>query len=169
MARVILGIGGNSGDRLENLMLAGGLIYDRLGKIVIFSPIIQSEPWGFQSENKFLNQVLVVETEARPDQLLKVCLGIETQFGRQRTGEYSDRRMDIDILFYDDMIISEEELTIPHPRLQERLFVLKPLASICPEFIHPVSGLTIKELLKSCDDNSETSWFKGSYSLPLLP
>ncbi len=169
MAEVILGIGGNSGDRLTNLMLVGGLLFDRLGSITYYSPIIESEPWGFQSDNWFLNQILVVETEAKPAQLLRVCLDIEAFLGRHRTKTYSDRIMDIDILFYDDIVLSEEGLIIPHPRLHERLFILKPLNSIRPKHVHPVLGLTVQELLESCEDDSKTKWFKGSYSLPLLP
>lgn len=89
--------------------------------------------------------------------------------GRERTSSYSDRSMDIDILFYDDQVISDDQLIIPHPRLHRRLFVLMPLASICPELKHPVLGSTINELLDSCDDDSETRWFKGSYSFPVFP
>ena len=169
MAEVILGIGGNTGDRLTNLMLASGLLNERLGSITGFSPIIESEPWGFQTDNWFLNQILVVETNTRPDQLLKVCLDIETIMGRHRTKTYSDRIMDIDILFYDELVFSEGGLIIPHPRLHERLFVLKPLYSIRPKQIHPVLGLTVQEMLETCEDDSKTKWFKGSYSLPLLP
>ncbi len=150
-------------------MLAGRLINDRLGKIAIFSPIIESEPWGFQSDNWFLNQILVVETDAKPARLLEVCLEIEAYLGRHRATAYIDRIMDIDILFYDNLVLSKEGLVIPHPRLHERLFILKLLTSICPEFVHPVLGLTIQELLEFCEDDSKTKWFKGSYSVPLLP
>lgn len=169
MCEVILGIGGNTGDRLKNLLMTGGLLADRAGCIVAFSPIVESEAWGFQSENWFLNQILIIETSLRPDELLEVCQDIEAKLGRTRAADYSDRRMDIDILFYDNMVLSEGELIIPHPRLHQRLFILKPLAFLRPDYIHPGFGMSIKEMLDSCTDTTKTNWYRSDQSSVLLP
>ena len=169
MAQVIIGLGGNTGDRIKNLLLAGGLLVERVGRIVEFSPIIESEPWGFQSENCFLNQILIMETALSPSKVLEECLAIEQTLGRQRTVDYSDRRMDIDILFYDDLVIAEEGMIIPHPRLHERLFILMPLVHLRPDFIHPILGLSTKKMLESCSDTTKTNWYKADHSTVLLP
>jgi len=169
MAEVILGIGGNEGDRLRNLLLAGGRLSEKLGMITAFSPVIESEPWGFSSEKWFLNQILIIETESDPGYLLEVCNEVEKMFGRERTASYTDRSMDIDILFYNGLVLKKESLEIPHPRLHDRLFILKPLVLLRPDLIHPVLGMSIAELLNTCRDKSRTRWLKGSYSSPLLP
>lgn len=169
MAEVILGIGGNDGDRLKNLLLAGGLLSDKIGKMTACSPIVESEPWGYKSQNWFLNQILIFDTNLKPAQLIKICLDTEEVLGRVRTGVYTDRLMDIDILFYDDQLISEENLSIPHPRLHERLFILKPLEKIRPLLIHPIIGLTVKKMLDACEDTCEANWFEADYSTDLLP
>lgn len=169
MERVILGIGGNTGDRLKNLGIVNDIIEERVGSVILSSPIIESEPWGYESNNYFLNQILVVETEKKPDLLLSLCTDIETSLGRQRKANYADRTMDIDILFYGQLVYEQKGLIIPHPRLHERLFILKPLVSIYPDFLHPLMGKTAKELLESCKDKSKTWWFEEDYSVPLLP
>ena len=169
MAEVIIGIGGNLGDRLSNLLKGGGFLAQKIGNITAFSPVIESEPWGFDSDNKFLNQILIFETELSPIDILKVCLETEQKFGRQRSTCYIDRVIDIDILFYNDDIIKEDVLTVPHPRIQDRLFILKPLEQIRPGLIHPVSGKSVIEMLAECPDKSATSWLKEGYSTVLLP
>ncbi len=158
MAEVILGIGGNTGDRSKNLTLAGLLLADELGIITMRSPVIESEPWGFQSESWFLNQILVFETSLNVSRVLAICLDVEEAMGRKRSGVYSDRVMDVDILFCGNQVIVEEGVTVPHPRLHERLFILKPLEKIKPDLIHPVSGLTVKEMYQACGDQTQTRW-----------
>lgn len=169
MARLILGIGGNQGDREKNLLLAGDFIRDRLGRITAVSPIIESEAWGYKSDNYFLNRVLIVETGHTPGECLGICHEIEEAMGRQRSSYYTDRSMDIDILFYDNIIYPDEKLLIPHPRLHKRTFVLKPLEKILPDLIHPLLGISVRELLALCEDETKTTWYKTDHSTVLLP
>lgn len=169
MTEVIIGIGGNVGDRLKNLVDAASMLNDRVGPIKEYSPVIESEPWGYESSNWFLNQVLVIESSLGAADILRQSLMIEALMGRERSGIYTDRTMDIDLLFYGDLIIAEEKLTIPHPRLHERLFILKPLVEIRPDMVHPLLDLRMWELLKACKDKTKTSWFKADHSIVLLP
>ena len=166
---IILGIGGNRGDRLSNLEKARIKISERIGEITSYSRVIESEPWGFSSENWFLNQVLVVESSLSPDMMLRECLELEASMGRKRTKVYTDRTIDIDILFFGDRIINSESLVIPHPRLHERLFVLMPLAELRPGLSHPVFGITVSDLLFACKDSTKTRWYKTDHSTVLLP
>lgn len=156
MNRVFLEIGGNQGNRLANLQKCTMLIDKQIGKLVKQSSIYETPPWGFESKQLFYNQVLLVESLLTPTQILKVLLDIEKKLGRIRQQQkYSSRTMDIDILFFNDEIIDNPQLEVPHPRLQHRLFVLKPLAEIAPDFIHPVLKKRISELLEICEDDSE--------------
>lgn len=152
MARAVLITGGNDGDVRANLAAAAEMIAARVGEIVLRSSVRESEPWGEMEHGTraFLNQVLVVETALGPFELLDAVQGIETELGRQRvkgTHRYASRTMDIDILFYDDRVIECERLTIPHPLIAVREFVLAPLCEVLPEIVHPVSGKTAMEML----------------------
>ena len=134
--KAYLGIGTNLGDREENIRRAYELIGKRVGEIKKRSTLYNTEPWGFASENAFLNSVICVETSLTPRQLLKETQGIEREMGRRkksRNGEYHDRIIDIDILLYDDITLNEPDLTIPHPLMKEREFVMKPLKEIIDE------------------------------------
>ena len=148
MANVYLGLGTNLGDRKKNITNATIIIGSVMGEIRQLSSLYTSEPWGFQSENNFLNAVVLIETEHSPETCLQMAKSIEREMGRtyHKTGEYEDRIIDIDILLYDNLIIDSESLKIPHPLIQERLFVLNPLAELAPEFVHPVLGKSIQEL-----------------------
>jgi 2-amino-4-hydroxy-6-hydroxymethyldihydropteridine diphosphokinase len=153
MKIVFLGIGTNLGNREKNLEQAVARIVQSIGPVLRSSSIYQTEPWGFQSEKDFLNMVVKIETEFAPFALLKKILIIESLIGRVRGPEhFSSRLIDIDILLYDDIIIDEENLKIPHPLLPERQFVLVPLCEIGPEVIHPVLKKTIEKLLEECED-----------------
>lgn len=147
-------LGSNLGDRFALLQGARKEISSTVGKISKESSVYESEPWGFHSDNKFLNQVIRIETELRPIELLTEILRIESKLGRNRIGEkgYTSRLIDIDILFYNDEIILEEKLTIPHPKIPDRMFTLLPLFEIEPYLIHPVSGKPVADLLKECKD-----------------
>jgi len=155
MHQVFLGTGGNIGNKHDNFDKVYTFIKNELGAIIKSSSIYETSPWGFQAEENFWNQVLVVETDFSPFELLQKINLIESQFGRKRDGQqYKSREMDIDILYFDDEIIETENLTIPHPLLHKRLFVLVPLAEIAPDFVHPVLQISNAEMLNICADKS---------------
>ena len=150
---VILLLGSNLGDRLSNLNEAYNKISESTREILISSSIYETEPWGFQHQNLFLNQVLVVNTDLSPESLLHLLFNIEKELGRKRRQKsFQARIIDIDILFYDDLIISTNKLKIPHPKLHERRFVLEPLNEILPYLIHPVLLKSVARLLKESKD-----------------
>lgn len=150
-------MGSNIGDSRENLFQAKDILRERIGKIDRVSSVYVSEPWGFEAEQVFLNQVLLMQTDMDPAGILEEIKQIEREMGRVRTATegYESRKIDIDILFYDDIVYHSEHLTIPHPLLQERRFALLPLHELSPEGIHPVYRKSVRELLKACPDKSE--------------
>jgi 2-amino-4-hydroxy-6-hydroxymethyldihydropteridine diphosphokinase len=149
-----LGLGTNLGDREAYLNKAIEFIRKSVGRIDSVSGIYETEPWGFQSENNFLNMVIKVHTDLKPAVLMKRLLLIEGQLGRIRDSrQYKSRTIDIDILLYSNLIINKSTLTVPHPLMQDRKFVLVPLCDIAPEMIHPVLKKTFATLLKECRDN----------------
>ena len=156
MHRVYLIIGGNLGNREELIDKTARQIEQMIGKVVKRSDIFESEPWGFDHDTNFLNQVLEVETSLEALCLLDTCQLVETNLGRKRDhDDYSARTVDIDVLFYDDCIYTLPPLVVPHRKLHERMFVLKPLAQITPTLMHPLLGKTINELLSSCPDSTQ--------------
>jgi len=141
--RVYLGLGSNLGDREEHIRKAVALIGEKVGLVIRQSSLIETEPWGFESENRFLNGVILVETSLTPRQLLRTTQKIERSLGRKRKStdsslqspdfsKYSDRPIDIDILLYDDLTVDEPDLKIPHPLMEQRDFVMIPLNEIKP-------------------------------------
>ncbi len=154
MSKVYLLLGSNIGNRKETLSKAKKMIAQNTGMILSLSGVYESAAWGFKSNNHFLNQVLLIETEYLPQHLLSEILNIESVLGRVRKSKhYEPRVIDIDILLYDDKIIEDSNLKIPHPLLHQRNFALVPLVEIASEFIHPVFNKTIKEILEECNDN----------------
>lgn len=150
MAHLYLGLGTNLGDREKNMYSAVRMIEERIGHVTALSSFISTVPWGFSSENNFLNAALCAVTDFEPDEVLSLINGIERDMGRRLKsvdGIYHDRIIDIDILFYDDRIIKKDNLVIPHPLMHKRDFVMKPLSEIAPGKIHPVFGKTVGELL----------------------
>lgn len=155
MCQVFLGIGGNIGNKHLNFKNGYIAIENNLGRITNESSVYETEPWGFESEENFWNQVLRIETDFTPNELLVKIHQIEKQFGRIReNGKYLSREMDIDILFYNDLILKAKNLTIPHPLIEKRLFVLAPLVEIAPDFVHPVLRKTSRQLFDECPDKS---------------
>lgn len=149
-----LQLGTNKGDKYKNLQLAIDLIEFEIGLIGSKSSVYESEPWGYDDEETYFNQVVKVITQLSPENLLVKCLKIENQLGRVRTkSTYEARTMDIDILLYGNQIIKTDNLAIPHPRLQERKFVLLPLSEIEPEYLHPKQKCTINTLVENCEDS----------------
>lgn len=161
MSDLLIGIGGNQGNRVDNLKNIRSRIDKQLGKILKESPLIESEPWGFDSDNWFLNQVILLKCELEPKAILKIIHEIEAEFGRARSPEYADRLVDIDILFYRGLILNDSDLQIPHPHLHKRLFVLQPLVELMPDLIHPVFHKSCRALLNECSDKSIWRWYHG--------
>jgi len=159
MARAVLLAGGNTGDVKRTLQTAQQLINDRVGAVLRCSHRYESAPWGFESADRFSNQALEVTTDLTPLEVLDAVQGIERELGRNRAAEtlekgrtgmrYTSRPIDIDILFYDDEVIRDERLTIPHPLLAEREFALVPLCEIMRTRRHPVTGRTMGEMLEA--------------------
>ena len=151
MPQVFIALGSNLSDRLKSLERAQDLIR-KISKIFGFrvSPVYETDPVGGPKQRKYLNAVVEFETDLSPQELLTKLLEIETQLGRKRSVKNAPRTIDLDLLFYGDQIIHEPGLTVPHPRLHERWFVLKPLSDLAPEWVHPTMKKTVKELLAGC-------------------
>ena len=149
MAIAYLALGTNIGNKRRNMITAAALLAERVGDVLALSGFYETEPWGFQSENTFLNAALQLDTSLSPLELLKATQEIEIEMGRTQksNGAYHDRLIDIDILLYDNLVLQTPELTLPHPLMHERLFVMEPLAEIAPNVIHPVFKKPVISLL----------------------
>ena len=153
MVELILSLGSNIGDRKKNLELAISKIKVLVGRHIKSSSIYETEPWGYAGQRAFYNLVAAFHTNLLPPEILERIQTIEKELGRIRQeNQYAERTIDIDILFYGSLIVDNKKLTIPHPKIAERKFVLVPLYEISPDFIHPVVGCSIKELLEKCND-----------------
>lgn len=146
MSTVYLGLGTNLGDKEQNLHQAIDKIQERVGKILSLSAFYNSAPWGYISDNMFVNAVVCVSTDFSPKEVLEITQEIEKELGRKEKSidaSYSDRVIDIDILLYDSVILSTDNLTIPHPLMIKRLFVMDPLAEIAPDMVIPGVNKTV--------------------------
>lgn len=149
MATVYLGLGTNLGNKEANLRTAIYKLQERIGKQVSLSSFYETAPWGFESDHSFLNAAIGLETSLSPIEILHITQEIEKELGRTKksvNGSYSDRLIDIDILLYDTLVLQIPELTIPHPLMTERDFVMKPLIEIAGNVIHPTREKTLSEL-----------------------
>ena len=158
MTTVYLGLGTNIGNRNENLTRAIELLSLALDPYTALSSFIETAPWGFESKNGFLNCTVAYETELTPLELLDITEGIERELGRTTKstgGKYHDRIIDIDILLYGNETVATERLTIPHPLMHLRDFVLEPLAQIAPDVLHPTIAKSIRELARELKERQE--------------
>ncbi len=157
---VVLGIGGNKGDRAAFLQKAMEALSQQ-ARLIEYSQIYETEVWGgVATAGNFLNQVLLLHTQMDAMGFLEVIQGIEEKLGRTREQHWGDRTIDIDILYFGDQVWDSPSLTIPHPYLAQRSFVLQPLAEILPKKIHPILGKTTLELLNECTDQGQISVWK---------
>jgi len=153
--KVYILTGSNQGQRKRFLQKAIEQIDKHCGSIINVSSIYETAAWGNTKQAAFLNQVIIIQTKLSPDELMQQLLLIETGLGRIRTGKYGPRIIDLDILFYDELIYHSAIVTLPHPAIQERKFVLIPLAELSPRKIHPVYKKSIPVLLRECADTLE--------------
>jgi 2-amino-4-hydroxy-6-hydroxymethyldihydropteridine diphosphokinase len=147
---VYLALGSNMGNRAANLKAAIAALPPQM-EVKAKSRVYETPPWGYTNQEKFLNQVLMVQTYVSPEPLMKHLKRLEVALGREPTFQYGPRLIDIDILFFDDLVFESSILTIPHPHLHERGFVLLPLMDIAPDLVHPVRKQTIRQLIAICD------------------
>jgi 2-amino-4-hydroxy-6-hydroxymethyldihydropteridine diphosphokinase len=147
---IYLALGANLGDRPANLQQALASL-PPLVRLLAASPVYETPPWGYADQPAFLNQVVQAETALDPLALLHTLKGIEASVGRTATFRYGPRLIDLDILFYDDLSLDTPELTIPHPHIPERAFVLVPLADLNPDLQHPLLGKTVRQMLAGVD------------------
>jgi 2-amino-4-hydroxy-6-hydroxymethyldihydropteridine diphosphokinase len=152
MNKAYLLTGGNEGNRLSQLLQAITNIEKYCGEIVRHSSLYETAAWGKTDQPAFINQALLLETKMTAPELMKAILDIEERMGRKRMLKYGPRTIDIDILFFNEEIINQPTLQIPHPEMQNRRFVLVPMNELAPDLIHPVFGKSIKELLLECAD-----------------
>jgi len=152
MNEVYILLGGNLGDKCQIFEETRKLIGECVGLITKQSSVYVTEPWGFESE-LFWNQVVIAETTLHPHEVLQQTQAIEKSLGRiRKSAHYEARTIDIDLLFYNNLVLNTSDLTIPHPKIGDRKFVLIPLNEIAPDKCHPVSGLEVREMLRLCTD-----------------
>ncbi len=157
---VFLLLGANLGNRAVTLAKAIELISEQIAPVVAQSRLYETAPWGVTNQPSFLNQVIKIETKLTPSDVLIKTLKIEKQLGRERRLRWGARIIDIDLLYYGDMILETPDLHLPHPRLHERRFTLVPLAETAPDFVHPILKKTSQELLQTCTDEGVVSVFE---------
>ncbi|MDR1348237.1 MAG: 2-amino-4-hydroxy-6-hydroxymethyldihydropteridine diphosphokinase [Prevotellaceae bacterium] len=155
-SKVYLLLGSDTGDKKKHICDASDLVKNEIGEIITESSMYVSEAWGFDSDTLFFNKVIVVETDLNAFEILDITQKIEIRLGRiaKTTGKYQSRTIDIDILFYDNAIIETQQLTVPHPQIQNRRFTLQPLTEIASDFVHPVLHKSILLMLSECNDKS---------------
>lgn len=158
MALVYLGLGTNIGNKRKNMVTAAALLAERAGDVLSLSSFYETEPWGFASENTFLNAALELETTCSPMELLRLTQQIEREMGRTQKsdGSYHDRIIDIDILLYGNEVVHHEDLVVPHPLMQQRLFVMQPLAEIAPSLVHPILQKSMYDLYMNLLDGEDS-------------
>lgn len=146
-----IGLGSNVGGRERNCEKAVSILKERGVSILKMSSLYETSPWGVEDQPDFINMVVEAEAELRPLELLNLLKEIESDMGRVKTYRWGPRLIDLDILFYDTLVVDTPELKIPHPYIEKREFVLRPLSEIAPDLRHPVTGKTVREMLESLE------------------
>ncbi len=164
MTTTFLSLGSNEGDRKAWIERAISMIEEQCGTMLIKSGFYETAAWGVRDQADFLNMVMAIHTVLKPEQLLETVLGIEKILGRHRDKKWGPRIIDIDILFYDDVVMTSAELSIPHPFIQDRRFILVPLVEIAPGYVHPILNKTAAQLLSECPDPLEVRSYDGKNS-----
>ena len=160
MNRVFLSLGSNRGNRQEYLQTAVSALEKKAGKVLKASHIYETEPWKMNDGTNFLNQLILLETSLDSQQIMTLIIEMETSLGRIRsTSGYEPRTIDIDILFFNEEIIESESITVPHPLISERRFILEPLCELAPNYIHPLLKKSLKQLLADCPDKHTIARF----------
>ncbi|HLT53667.1 MAG TPA: 2-amino-4-hydroxy-6-hydroxymethyldihydropteridine diphosphokinase, partial [Flavobacteriaceae bacterium] len=163
---VLIALGSNKGNKFENLQAAVDAVYRQIGNVLAISKVYKTKALGFESDD-FFNACMSVNTQLAPKKVLKLLLDIEKQLGRERSSKtgYHARTIDLDVLAYDNEHVESNILTVPHPRLHERQFVLQPLQDIAPHWVHPVLDKNLQELVQYCPDTSvpepQNIWLKN--------
>ncbi len=160
MSSIYISLGSNQGDRIRHLEDALQILQERDIRVVRKSPYYLSKAWGNQDQPDFINQVVEVATEYDASVLLSCLLATEREMGRVRTGKWQPRSIDLDLLFYHDEIFETPGIQVPHPRVQDRNFILTPMMDLKPDLVHPVLGKTIQELYLDCEDQLEVLMFE---------
>lgn len=155
---VVLSLGGNKGDR-EKLLLRAKESINNHFQLLKVSKIYRTSAWGGVAKGDFLNQIVLIMTSLEPEEVLEIIQEIEESLGRTREEPWGDRTMDLDILYFGDLLIDTEKLKVPHPFITERKFVLAPLAELLPNKIHPITGKNSIEMLAECEDFSEVELY----------
>lgn len=154
---IYLGLGSNSIDKVEMLKRARILVSALLGEVVKVSKLYATDPWGYEDQPIFINQVIEVRVSAEVEKIIEITFFIEQQLGKKKTSKLGPRNIDIDILLVDDLMYSKEDVEIPHPRLHLRNFVLIPLAEIAPGLMIPDHDETVESLLNQCTDKGKVT------------
>ncbi len=163
MSFAYLGLGSNIGNRYKFIKDAITIIKsNKQIKVIHCSSIFETEPWGMIEQGEFLNCVIKIKTDIPPVELIKKMKEIETTLGRNKKEMWGEREIDIDILFYDDLVYSDEEINIPHMEMHNRRFVLVPMCEIAPDFVHPAFDKKIIELLENTSDKSIVKIYKNT-------
>ncbi len=153
MSTAYIGIGSNLGERQKNCEQAVEFLQHKGITVKRRSSLYETKPWGVENQPSFLNMAIEIETDLSPGELLKLLKNIEAEIGREKSYHWGPRIIDLDILLYDDIVVNEDSLIIPHPYIHRRDFVLRPLYEIAPDIKHPVLKLSIKELLRNLNGN----------------
>lgn len=167
---VFLLLGGNIGNRIYFLQSAEQLIVEKIGPVACKSSIYETQPWGSDCDKPYLNMAMQVYTYLQPEDLLDKIHEVEAALGRVRgPQQYAPRTLDVDIIFFNNQVINTSRLIVPHPRMQSRMFVLKPLEEIAGKYIHPVLKCSVSSLLDSCTDNCRVEPFFITGKIPFRP